>query len=222
MSKLIVFEGISGSGKTTCIEYLKAFLNEKSEVNDSCWFSLERFREIALDIHNYTDMTPNTYSLIYALEFYAREQIYKSKKSDFIFLHRYIYTPLTHDLVRGTSIQLLEKLYNKAEEPDIIFFFCVTPQQAYDRIIKYRKPTFFECGLDVVFRDNLNNGWEKYINEDKSSPFLYESFINFQEKVYEEYLKIFNSKNNVVYIDSAFSIEQVIKKIQKIILSLEE
>lgn len=220
MNNLIVFEGISGAGKSTVINGLKSVFTNSMSSN---WFETESYRNIAGNIHKYIKMTPNIYSLIYAMEYHARlikiKEFIEEEKT-YIFLHRYIFTPMTHDTVRGTDKKLLKYLYNNFFEPNIIFFMDVNPETAYERIIKFRKPSFYECGFDISFSNNLEKGKEVYNKEKINSQYLRESFLCFQSKIYKNYIDIFNGNEKVFLIDGKLNIKEQIETIQNKIKEL--
>ncbi|MDI9216420.1 dTMP kinase [Clostridium tertium] len=208
--KLIVFEGISGSGKSTLISELL----RRDKLKDSIvtnWFSLEKFRKIASEIGKHEDMNNKLYSLIYALEFYARyefciEPNYKNGKS--VIAHRYIYSGISHDIVRGTNMKYLQFLYKDCIDPTIVVFMNIKPQESYKRIISYRKPSFFECGLDIEYNSDLYLGLTRFKQNYFSNKELEERFLDFQQKVYETYMSILPG-NKTIFIDSSKPINEL-------------
>lgn len=165
-------------------------------------------------------MSPNLYSLIYALEFYARyelciEPYYNNGKN--VIAHRYIYTPLSHDKVRGTKTNYLKFLYKDVISPDVVFFMDVKPMTAYQRIVKYRKPTFFECGLDIEYNNNLGLGFKRFKEGFFSTEEIRQRFLDFQDKVYKNYLETLPEEITVIIDGDKSAIKQ--KMLQKIIKS---
>ncbi|OZV13003.1 hypothetical protein CIW83_05505 [Tissierella sp. P1] len=202
-SKLIVFEGVSGSGKTSIIDSYLKHRDSKDNIITN-WFSLNSIKEISGKIDNYVTMSADYYSLIYALEFYARLELQilpELNRDNNVISHRYIYTPLSHDSVRGSSEKLLNMLYTESFilNPNIIFFMDTKPLTAYERIIHYRIPTFFECGLDIEYSNHLNEGLKRFKNGFFNSDELRERYLYFQNQVYTKYQKIL--PNDTIYID---------------------
>ncbi len=118
MAKLIVFEGISGSGKSYLIN---AILSRNRQCEFIKWFDNELTIHLLSNIQNMMPVSHDFFSICYALDFYGK---YKYKiepellQKDLV-LHRYIYTPLAHDLVRGSSQQFLKTLYDSFKIYDL-------------------------------------------------------------------------------------------------------
>jgi thymidylate kinase len=119
MGKLIVFEGISGSGKSYLINLVKQAVQD---IEETKWFDNKYVGEILDGVDKKIEMTRDTFSLCYALDFLGKYTYFIEplieKKS--ILMHRYIYTALAHDYVRGTGKDILSSWYNtkKIRIPD--------------------------------------------------------------------------------------------------------
>lgn len=136
--KIVVFEGISGAGKTTIInEIIRKNIYAKYGIYN--WFSKDSFRYIASNIHLYiNNMQKSTYSIIYALEYLAKMDEIRKDEDKVALMHRYVYTPLAHETVRGINKELLDFLYNNSYfiEPYRVIFIEIDPEIAYYRIKK--------------------------------------------------------------------------------------
>jgi len=143
--RLIVVEGIDGSGKSTQIHLLEKWLNYKGiNVFKSEWNSSEMVKEITSKGKKKGLLTPTTFSLLHATDF----------------ADRYVYTAFVRDIVRGCNPEWVRKVYDFAIKPDLAFYFKVPVDIAVDRILVGRpKLKYYEAGMDL----NLSNDpYESY------------------------------------------------------------
>lgn len=222
MEKFIVFEGISGSGKSTLIQQIGMKIPNYEEIK---WFDNELVGKALFNIENMISVSRDLFSLGYALDFYGK---YKyciepliGKKT--LLLHRYIYTPLTHDFVRGTKKELLLSWYKKPEikKPDVIIFLDVPPQVALDRILSYRKPSFYECGLDIFFWDELRLGKIKYKNNEFEIEELCKFFLKYQTEIYHQYVELFTNMKQVLWVKAGDDCTNIMGKIEEMLIEME-
>ena len=126
--KLIIVEGIDGSGKSTQLLLLQKWLESKGfNVFFTEWNSSELVRETTQDGQRKTRaLTPTTFSLLHATDFASRlyHEILPPLKAGMVVLaDRYMYTAFARDVVRGVSPRGIRKLYNFAIRPDLAFYF---------------------------------------------------------------------------------------------------
>ena len=143
--KLIIVEGIDGSGKSTQIHLLEKWLAYKGvSVFKSEWNSSEMVKEITSKGKKKGLLTPTTFSLLHATDF----------------ADRYVYTAFVRDIVRGCNPEWVKKVYDFAIKPDVAFYFKVPVDIAVDRILIGRpKLKYYEAGMDM----NLSNdAYESY------------------------------------------------------------
>ncbi|MGD1834595.1 MAG: dTMP kinase [Nitrososphaeraceae archaeon] len=192
--KLIVVEGIDGSGKSTQIsllekwlryKYVPAFLTE--------WNSSTTVKNITSKGKKKEKLTPTTFSLLHATDFADRYErnIFPLLRAGYIVLaDRYTYTAYARDVVRGCNPEWIRNVYNFAVVPDIIFYFRVPIDVAAERILSGRpKLKYYEAGMDL----NLSND-------------IYESYRIFQSRIIEQYEKMVN-KENFIIVDGTKEIE---------------
>ncbi len=193
--KLIIVEGIDGSGKSTQIHLLDKWLrfnNKPAFLSE--WNSSEIVKNITSRGKKKEQLTPTTFSLLHATDFADRYErnIFPLLRAGYTVLaDRYIYTAYARDIVRGCNPLWIKKLYSFALKPDITFYFRVPVDIAAGRILSGRpKLKYYEAGMDL----NLSND-------------IYESYRIFQSRIIEQYEKMTTSENFIV-IDGTLNIEK--------------
>ena len=105
--KLIIVEGVDGSGKSTQVLLLKKWLESQGQaVFFTEWNSSELVKETTKEGKKKNILTPTTFSLLHATDFADRlnYQIIPPLKAGMIVLaDRYAYTAFARDVVRGVS-----------------------------------------------------------------------------------------------------------------------
>ena len=128
--KLIIVEGIDGSGKSTQLLLLHKWLESKGHrVFFTEWNSSELVKDTTKRGKKNKSLTPTTFSLLHATDFASRlyHEILPPLKAGMIVLaDRYMYTAFARDVVRGVSPEWIRKLYSFAITPDMAFYFKVT------------------------------------------------------------------------------------------------
>jgi dTMP kinase len=193
--KLIVVEGIDGSGKSTQIRLLEKWLRFKDmPVFLTEWNSSEAIKEVTSKGKKKEKLTPTTFSLLHATDFADRyeKNIFPLLRAGYIVLaDRYIYTAYARDIVRGCNPIWVKKVYDYALKPDLIFYFRVPVDVAAERILSGRpRLKYYEAGMDL----DLSND-------------IYDSYRIFQSRIIEQYDKMI-TKENFVVIDGTYNIEQ--------------
>ncbi len=164
VGRLIVGEGIDGSGKTTQMNLLQKWLASlELRVFLTEWNSSDVVKEITSRGKKKGLLTPTTFSLLHATDFadrYERNVAPLLKAGYFVVADRYVYTAYVRDGVRGCSPYWVRKVYSFAAKPDVAFYFRVPVDVAVDRIIGGRpKLKHYEAGMDL----NLSNDpYESY------------------------------------------------------------
>src|SRR3954449_1471805 len=173
--KLLVVEGIDGSGKTTQLGLLAKWLTaEGHRVFVTEWNSSALVKAATKSGKKKNALTPMTFSLLHATDFADRllYNIIPPLKAGMIVLaDRYTYTAFARDTARGVDRRWVRELYSFAVKPDLAVYFRVPIDVSVDRLLARRvKLKFYEAGLDM--------GW---------SANAVESFRIFQGKVLDEY-----------------------------------
>ncbi len=177
--KLIIVEGIDGSGKSTQLLLLRKWLESRGfHVLFTEWNSSELVRATTRRGKKTKALTPTTFSLLHATDFASRlyHDILPPLKAGMLVLaDRYVYTAFARDAVRGVSPAWARKLYDFAIRPDMAFYFRVPIEVAIDRLLKGTRAQlkYYEAGMDMGFSQDL-----------------VESFRIFQSRILNEYDKI--------------------------------
>lgn len=193
--KLIVVEGIDGSGKSTQLQLLEKWLQyNKFEVFRTEWNSSDMVRSITSKGKKKETLTPTTFSLLHATDFadrFERHILPLLHAGYFVLADRYIYTAYARDVTRRCDPLWVRKVYDFAIKPDIVFYFRVPLDIAMDRILSGRpKIKFYEAGADL----NLSKD-------------IYESFRIFQSRIIEQYEKM-HKREGFVVMDATLPIHE--------------
>jgi dTMP kinase len=205
--KLIVVEGIDGSGKSTQLRLLeKWFQSKDTSVFLTEWNSSETVRRITSKGKRKGRLTPITFSLLHATDFadrYERNILPLLHAGYIVLADRYIYTAYARDIVRGCNPRWVRKVYEFAVKPDIVFYFKVPVDIAVERILSGRpKLKYYEAGMDL----NLSND-------------PYESYRIFQSRIIEQYDSL-ASTENFTTIDGTMEIEESQRTLRDIVTKM--
>jgi len=173
--KLIVVEGIDGSGKSTQVQLLRKWLEARGvKVFFTEWNSSDLVRQATKRGKKKNLLTPTTFSLLHATDFADRltyDIIPYLKAGISVLADRYIYTAFARDIARGVDPRWVSDLYAFAMKPDAAFYFRVPLDVAVTRILGARaKIKFYEAGMDLGLSGDA-----------------VESFRQFQGRVLEQY-----------------------------------
>ncbi len=176
--KLIVVEGIDGSGKSTQLRLLEQWLRyNEFEVFRTEWNSSDMVRSITSKGKKKETLVPTTFSLLHATDFadrFERNILPLLHAGYFVLADRYIYTAYARDATRGCDPNWVRHVYSFAIKPDVTFYFQVPLDVAMDRILSGRpKIKFYEAGMDL------------HLSKDS-----YESFRLFQSRIITQYDKM--------------------------------
>ncbi len=191
--KLIIVEGIDGSGKSTQIDLLGKWLNSLGFVTIFTeWNSSPIVRRTTKRGKDERMLTPMSFSLIHAADFANRvyTQILPALKSGTIVLaDRYVYTAFARDASRGVNSDWLRRVYSFAVTPSLPLYFKVPLEESMRRIVAGREEIgFYESGQDMGFSGSRAD-----------------SFRTFQGKLLEEYESL-TEEYGLVTIDATLPI----------------
>ena len=193
--KLIVVEGIDGSGKSTQLHLIDRWLRSLGlPVFTTEWNSSQIVKDITSKGKKKGLLTPTTFSLLHATDFadrYERNILPLLRAGYFVLSDRYVYTAYARDVVRGCSPNWVRKVYSFAVGPDLPFYFRVPIDVGMKRILVSRpKLKFYEAGMDL----NLSND-------------VYESYRMFQSQIIEQYERMAEQEKFMI-IDGSLDIEE--------------
>ena len=177
--KLIIVEGIDGSGKSTQLLLLQKWLESRGfNVFFTEWNSSQLVRETTRRGKKSKTLTPTTFSLLHATDFGSRlyHDILPPLKAGMLVLaDRYVYTAFARDAVRGVSPRWVRHVYNFAVRPDLAFYFRVPIEVAINRLLGGTRGQFkyYEAGMDLGLSQDMT-----------------ESFRVFQSRILAEYDKV--------------------------------
>jgi Thymidylate kinase len=143
---LIVYEGISGSGKSEGIAQLKKDLAALGyPVSVAEWNSNRLIRGVIGVLRRLRLLTPTVYSLWQWFGFlidYWFYMIPKLRRNRIIIADRYVYTGMTRDVVNGAGAKLSRLGRFRVREPDMVVFFDTPPETCSERIQSRGKRLF--------------------------------------------------------------------------------
>jgi dTMP kinase len=157
--KLIVVEGIDGSGKSTQIDLLHKWLYAKGySVYFSEWNSSPLVKSTTRLGKKHKMFTPTSFSLLQATDFLDRweNHILPMLKARVIVLaDRYAFTAFARDVARNVDPQWVRNVYSVVVQPDLVLYFRVPLDVAIDRILSGRAQIkYYEAGMDLGLSDN--------------------------------------------------------------------
>jgi dTMP kinase len=203
--RLIVVEGIDGSGKSTQISLLAQWLRLRGfAVAFSEWNSSPLVHETTRRGKKKEMFTPTTFSLIHATDFADRLERYilpLLKAGAVVCADRYAYTAFARDAVRGVDPAWVRNLYRFAIKPNLAFYFKVPLEVALGRILGGRNALkYYEAGMDLGLSRNIE-----------------ESFRIFQGRILLQYEAMIEEMGFHV-IDATKSIEKQQREMRRIVL----
>lgn len=165
--KLIVVEGIDGSGKSTQVSLLYSWLqNQGCKVFFSEWNSSELVKPITKRGKKRQSLVPSTFALVHSTDFADRfeRKILPLLHAGYIVLcDRYVYTAWARDSARGCPEEWVRALYSFARKPDLAFFFDVPLEVALRRILDSRPSLkYYEAGMDMELHSEITESFKIY------------------------------------------------------------
>jgi dTMP kinase len=203
--KLVVVEGIDGSGKSTQISLLSHWLrSEGFAVAFSEWNSSPLVRQATRRGKKKEMFTPTTFSLIHATDFADRMESYilpLVKAGAIVCADRYAYTAFARDVARGVDRNWVRNLYSFALRPNLSFYFRVPLDVALGRILGGRNAIkYYEAGMDLGLSRDVE-----------------ESFRIFQGRILDEY-EAMAGEMGFHIIDATQSIEEQQRQMRRIVM----
>src|SRR5258706_477854 len=152
--KLIIVEGIDGSGKSTQLQLAMRHLKTRGyPVFFTEWNSADLVKAVTKKGKKKMTLTPMTFSLLHATDFAHRlvHSILPPLKAGMIVLaDRYVFTAFARDIVRGCDRAWVRRVYQFAPRPDRALYFNVPIDVSISRLLSGRaKIKDYEAGMDM-------------------------------------------------------------------------
>jgi dTMP kinase len=194
--RLLVFEGLDGSGKSTQAALLGKWLQARDyRVFFTEWNSSELVSGVIRRGKKKGLLTPTTFSLLHATDFadrFERTILPPLRAGYVVVCDRYAFTAFVRDAARGCDPNWVRTIYSFAPRPDRVFYFQVPVAVTLKRKLSSRlKINYYEAGMDLGLSDDLQ-----------------ESYVRFQSRLRAEYEKIAETDRFTV-IDSTRSVEAI-------------
>lgn len=193
--KLIIVEGIDGSGKSTQLDLLKKYLRaEGYNVFYTEWNSSNLVKETTKRGKKKNLLTPTTFSVLHSVDFADRFAHYilpPLKAGAIVLADRYVFTAFARDVVRGVHPDWVRNMYSFAVRPDLGFYFHVPIEVSLRRILNGRTEIkFHEAGMDLGLHHDVR-----------------ESFKIFQGRILDEYQKL-SKEYGLTVMDATMPIQE--------------
>ncbi|HXY47555.1 MAG TPA: dTMP kinase [Thermoplasmata archaeon] len=194
--RLLVFEGLDGSGKSTQAALLGKWLQARDyRVFFTEWNSSDLVSGVIRRGKKKGLLTPTTFSLLHAVDFadrFNRTILPPLRAGYLVVCDRYAFTAFVRDAARGCDPKWVRTIYSFAPRPDRVFYFRVPVQVTLKRKLASRsKINYYEAGMDLGLSDDVQ-----------------ESYVRFQSRLRAEYEKIAETDEFTV-IDSSRPVESI-------------
>lgn len=200
--RLIVFEGLDGSGKSTQAQLLRKWLSFRGyRVFFTEWNSSDLVSDTIRRGKKRNLLTPTTFSLLHATDFadrYERHILPPLQAGYLVVCDRYVYTAFTRDVARGCDGGWVRNLYSFAARPDKVYYFRVPVETALARKEASRQRiNYYEAGMDLGLSDSTTD-----------------SYLTFQGMLKREYERLVEPEGFQV-IDAEQQIEALSQEVRK-------
>ncbi len=194
--RLLVFEGLDGSGKSTQAALLGKWLQSRGyRVFFTEWNSSELVASTIRRGKKKGLLTPTTFSLLHAVDFADRfeRQILPPLRAGYLVVcDRYGFTAFARDAARGCDPDWVRTIYSFAPRPDRVFYFQVPVQVTLKRKLASRlKISYYEAGMDLGLSDDVK-----------------ESYARFQGRLKREYDRL-SVADRFTVVDATRSVEAI-------------
>ena len=174
---LIVLEGTDGAGRTTHIDLLKGELESAGYAVAETGLTRSDLASRGLRRAKMGNtLGTNAFNLFYATDFADRleHQILPALRAGFVMLtDRYTYSLIARAVVRGADPDWVRQVYSFALKPDAVFYLRIDVPDLVPRVLTGGGFDYWESGMDIPMGADH-----------------YESFINYQGKLIEQFDKL--------------------------------
>ncbi|HTQ55359.1 MAG TPA: hypothetical protein VMI94_12915 [Bryobacteraceae bacterium] len=206
--KLIVFEGIRGSGRRTQGALLNQWLRAQGYATAfSDWTSSPMVKDAMKRGQANRSFTPASFSLLQAADFADRMESYilpLIKAGAVVCADGYIFAALAREAARGVNRAWLRSLYGYALRPSLTFYFRVPMEAAITRI-HGEVIDYYDAAMDLGLSTDIHR-----------------SFRIFQERILAEYENMAREMEFHI-IDATLPVEEQQRCMRQIVtLNLDE
>jgi dTMP kinase len=194
--RLIVAEGLDGSGKSTQLHLLSFWLRaEGYEVILAEWNSSKLIKRALKAGRKQGTSDPRLLSLLHAAdlaEIHQHDIVPALQRGAIVLADRYIYTALARDLARGVESEWVKHVYQFAARPDLSIYFQISAEEALHRSLRTNPAGGYErrAGMEHSERaDSIDN------------------FRSFQQRVLHIY-ETMSSSFAFLYLDAMLPVKQ--------------
>ena len=194
--RLLVFEGLDGSGKSTQAALIGKWLAAQGyRVFSTEWNSSELVSSVIKRGKKKGLLTPTTFSLLHATDFadrFERRFLPPLRAGYLVVCDRYAHTAFVRDAARGCDPAWVRTIYSFAPRPDLAFYFRVPVATTLKRKLASRqKISYYEAGMDLGLSEDVEESYER-----------------FQTRLKREYERIAQADRFTV-IDSSRPVEEI-------------
>ena len=194
---LIVVEGMDSSGRSTQIDKIAPWIEEKGYAVARVGLKRSQLVGDALDAAKQGNvLSAQTMALFYATDFYDQleNRILPALRAGYVVLaDRYIFTLMARDIVRGVEYEWVKSLYSMAVIPEAVYYLNVSWRTRVDRTLSaHHTLDYWESGMDI----GLSRDWF-------DSFAIYQRLMSTQfRRMQKEYgFEIINANRNVEEVD---------------------
>ena len=175
--KLVVLDGVDGSGRATQLELLMVWLQVQGYgVVRTTWNSSKLVSKTITEARRQNTLTPLTYSILHATDVADRQdvEILPALRAGYVVLaDRYVYTAFARDIARGVDRDWIYNLYGFAIRPDLAIYLRIDADLSMGRVMGIAgEASVAEADERASVRGTIG------------------SFRQFQERVIDEYERL--------------------------------
>ncbi|WP_158685865.1 hypothetical protein [Achromobacter spanius] len=148
---------------------------------ESSLFKRAELRAAASAMNDAGAMTPETLCGLHYADLQMEYSDAREEPGQIRIWDRYVYSSATSIRLRGGPQHAWRILLDHFPQPDLVVLLLADPAVCFDRIVnRAGKPTFFECGLDRLYRgERLKGAMEAYHQGSIPMEFARSMFVEF-------------------------------------------
>ncbi len=161
--RLIVAEGLDGSGKSTQLRLLQFWLQAEGYEVVTTELTASKLIKRALKAgKKQGSVEPMLLSILHATDFaelHERDILPALQRGAVVLADRYVYTAVARDLARGVERDWIESVYSFAAPPDLGIYFQISADQSLERTLSHHaRLKYYQAGMDLgLSRDPIDS-----------------------------------------------------------------